>query len=143
MKSPYRSIFIRKFRKIPVSILHFPISKLLGRKNMLPSPGFQFFRQTMDHIKPIVRRLCTRHKKSMVISRNGACHGHRRKASQPIGHQITVLLSPLICLPLLFSVHPFSAHTAFFLQVVSSLSAALPAASDCAAPPVCPRIRTL
>ena len=120
MESPHGSIFIRKFRKIAIPLLHFSVRRLLGGEYIFPVSDPELFRQTVDHIIPIVRRLCTRHKKGMVIPCHRPGHSHRRKSSQPIGHQITVLLSPLICLPILFSVHPFPAHTAFFLQVVSS-----------------------
>src|SRR5699024_9787456 len=77
----------------------------------------------VDHIVPVIRSLCARHQKRMVIAGRRAGHRQGGKTSQPVGHQITVLLPSLKCLPILFSVHP--SHTAFLLPNSISPSASL------------------
>lgn len=60
----------------------------------------------MYHIVSVVWSLHAGHQKGMIISCRRTCHSQRGKATQSIGKEVTIFLSPFQIFQFLFSINP-------------------------------------
>ncbi len=108
-KIPDRIILEGNACQPPVSLLFSSVCKALAGQGVGLLPHGQPLLQPVDHVVPVIGRHLpvTADEHPMVVSGAGARHGKRGEASQTIGHQIAVLLSPLQRFKILSSIDKF------------------------------------